>query len=338
MLLALPRLSPLIPRQITFGGASAKLLKLALSMCTAGIVDKREVAAFESPLTVSQVQQAVMAGMERMVANRLDFKVLSMHTALALSSNNEGYAYGDSLGQIQVEIAFNAGKADEVMVGAICTELEKHRPGLGRYALSILDKALCGFGMPMTPFGALAMAQYTYWWGEEDEQMVIDDMAEQGEENAFDVPRRDDLFDGIPRWAYDFSCQEQPQLSSVDAHQQCQAIDNEKLKAFLASIAQLDLLLTSARGALPDQPEDEPDSCEFPVLLRWSENDYLMRILDDYWQHQQQGELYYCMGHIRFDHTSKDVKTAISRLDKTLDVYAALDRSLYLIQEYNSHA
>ena len=165
MFLTLPRIATSVPRSFVFGGLSERTARLASVMVDEGLITADDVAALPAPLKSQAVREVVEKAWKRILGNRMSFGVLSNYSFLVLDAGDPRY-YGSPLDTNMVELSFHAAQPEELYAEKVVTALETHHAGLGCYSLSVLDRALGLFGVPLTPCGAFTMAQYTYWQGE----------------------------------------------------------------------------------------------------------------------------------------------------------------------------
>jgi PRTRC genetic system protein F len=337
MFLTLPRIAPTVPTSFVFGGVSERCTRLALAMTEEGLIRAEDVTSFRAPLAAADLRGVVQKAWQRQVGKRLNFGGLSTYATLVLA--DEPYSHderADSKGI--VEIRFSAAAPQEYFAERTIMALENHHPDLGRYALSTLDRALCMFGIPLTPEGAFYMAQNIYWHGEDNEDEVIAQYEAEGASTE-DIVRRDVLFDGVPPWAYDFSRKPKDQVDTMKAESVIGSISDPVLASFLTHIVALDKQLNAANEneLMPDTQADEDDysECvEFMANLRWREDDSLGRVYDDHYNYAVQGETRDGMGFMRFPATQEGLRSGRARLDAVLNIFVSLDRALDIIKGY----
>lgn len=181
------------------------------------------------------------------------------------------------------------------------------------------------------------MAQYTYWQGEEDETVVMEELTEMGEATD-DVVKRDVLFDGIPAWTYDLSRSTVRPLKRDQVETLAQQLGDPVLADFLKHITALDKMIEdgNALNLLPDDNQDEQEfeTVEYMAMVRWNEDDQLTRVIDDHYHYAVQGETRDGLGQFRFPATAEGLRTGLSRLNALLDIFRALDCALVTLKEY----
>lgn len=336
MLLTLPRLSPAVPTRYVFGGMSERLIRVAQAMCSTGMLVPSDLPQTKGAFHARHVRDAVEAAWQRVVGRRFHFRTLSLGAVLVLVGDGQHYHELESEedGKL-IEVSFNASWPETIFIGKAMQALEDAATGLGRYAVMVIDKALSRFGVPMTPMGALHMAGDMYWMGERDEKETLALYAEDGEPTD-DLPTRASLFAGVPVWAYDFWEKSLPCLTSIEAADAVEMLGGGMLATLARRIEELDALLGAAEDGFPDGSEDGYEGLEYPAMVRWSEDDALHRIYDDFYQYQSQGEIYHCIGHVRFAPKPEELNRALDRLDRTLSVYEVLDTVFDMIRSHDA--
>ena len=335
MFLTLPRLSPRVPTSYVFGGLSERLVRLAHTMTETGMIEPDDVALIKGPLSALPLRELVEKCWHREFGDRLSFSALSTGASLILSESGNGYYEPENDDAKTLEVAFYAAHPDVVFAEKVMTTLEKHRTGLGRYAMSVLDDGLAIFGVPMTPMGALSMAQLLYWMGEDDESVVIEEYQSEGSDTS-DIVTRSQLFDGLPAWVFDYGQKEIPMLDAAQVEAEIQQLADPVLARMLPDLIALEAEIKRARQEelLPQGSDEGYESFEFMSIVRWNEDDQLARVFDDYYNYLAQGETYYCLGHIRFPATADGLKEAKTRMDATLAILNRVDRILEILRNY----
>lgn len=184
----------------------------------------------------------------REVAPLFDFKVISAHATLIIPKDDDE-EWENTNKQPMCGVVINANTPEWIAVGKTMEALEKARPGLGRKALDILDDVLCWFSMPFTPGGAYQMAQMLYWEGENDEKGVLERYAEEGED-ASDVRKREELFDGIPDWAYAYQAKKPKKMDDRAFVRIAKKMADGPYGPLLSCLARLNALLAQDKRDL----------------------------------------------------------------------------------------
>ena len=327
MLLTLPGISPAIPAVMDFGTHGARHLRLALAMNRVGMVEQDKLASLRpSRFNSKALRHLIESNWMREVAPLFDFKVISAHATLIIPKDDDE-EWENTNKQPMCGVVINANTPEWIAVGKTMEALEKARPGLGRKALDILDDVLCWFSMPFTPGGAYQMAQMLYWEGENDEKGVLERYAEEGED-ASDVRKREELFDGIPDWAYAYQAKKPKKMDDRAFVRIAKKMADGPYGPLLSCLARLNALLAQDKRDLRCNPSDEFQCTEPMVVLHWNNIDDLNRVFDDFWQYESQGEQAPWLGSISFALTEEDLSNALVRVCHTGLMLKALDDSL----------
>jgi PRTRC genetic system protein F len=327
MLLTLPALDPAIPPVVTFDNHNRDNLRVALAMSESGLIADGAIATL-TPRRVShrKVLQLIEQGWNDALAGCYEFHVVAAHATLTLPRAGDEHHHANP----DFGIFLNGGDADWIAVGPIMSHLEGVRRGLGVKALTVMDRALAMFGLPYTPAGAMEMARYQYWHGEDDEQAALE---EADDDYADDVPKKSELFDGIPAWAYepDYDKLMKPRTFQRLARQ----FKEDSAGALLAALAALEPLLSDAHQRMIDPPE-EFDCPEPPVMLYWGAKDNLGMVFDAHYRCVAEG---YCAPALRFEEfpvTPEAISKALPRIRHTGLVLTALDKALVAIKDWEA--
>lgn len=293
MLLALPAVDAAIPAVIEFDTHAPGTASMALAMHGSGLIDADDLAPLDaSDLSSAAVRGLVERGWRRSFADEYQFSVLSAICTVGLPKGTERHPFfsGDGYDVPCCVVAINSAAPEAITIGPTILALEALQMGLGRTALDIINDGLASFGVPYTPRGAFWMAQFLYWRGSEDETDVYEEYKSM-EENPddLDIPKRAEVFEGIPEWAYAGGGKDQPKrLSKKRFAKAVKRFSAHELGPLLSVLATLQGLNEHPSLLLP--PPDEYECPEPPVLLYWSKDDQLQRVFDDHYQCQMEGE------------------------------------------------
>ncbi len=334
MLLTLPKLAPDIPVSFRFGAIGQGQLKMALILSRLGWLTDDDFASIKSTTTnAATVLSLLRKAWDRAVGHLYDFRLLSCCATLSFPTDDCFY-FDDGVeqpGHYYAGIAFDSGTPEWMAGGNIFEALEAQRKGLGATAVSLIDSVLSEFGFPHTISGVLAMVSYTDWMGESNEETVIADLLEQGVgEDEMEVPRRADVVDGIPEWAY---CPGE-QLTTKQLKSEAKRMQNTYLREIVLKVAALSKIAPT--GDLFPLKDDECAYPNFPlVVIGWATPDQFDRYIDNHFAYYCQGETPEFAGAIRFEITEKEISEAIATLQHTGIVLKTLDDLLILIKEQN---
>lgn len=155
--------------------------------------------------------------------------------------------------------------------------LERAAPGLGETTLWHLYDGLWKTLPAITPNSALDHARYAYWCGEEDEATVFEEYREAGEDPP-EILRKEDFDKIVPTWA-----------SSPKQRISLRQVKELSIEATERHVRQVAGLLheigkTGKNTTLPNFWSEDISFyglCPSTSILRWSEEDDVLRILDD---------------------------------------------------------
>lgn len=282
MFLNVPLIAPEVPARLSFGSADPRLCHLALAMGDSGLLpdamlDGVEVKDFDYTSLRGLLTRAWESGLGAAFA----FEVLAIHLVVAFPRGED---------------VFEDGDRDDCMAHVVCAQprwinvkpaiqlLEDHAPRLGARALELIDCVLSRLGIPFTPSGAAWMASMCYWFGEQDETLALE---EAGEEYADDIPRRADLFEGIPEWVHDFK----PTANEREHRRHFRASRTAPVavRRLVSALEALRVAYLASREDMLGGPE-EYEYCDPAVVLQWDNHESLSRIFDDHWQSAMQSE------------------------------------------------
>lgn len=335
MLLTLPVFAPEVPPFIEFSEAGERTLRLALAMSRLGMIYEADLGALRrSKLRASTIRALIDKGWQRALDGHYSFQLISAQARLILPHKDGEPDFTGENGAPLVGVTINAGHPEWIAIGRAFSAIERLQPGLGRKALHILEGSLCHFGMPYTAGGAFQMAQHLYWLGEDDESTALEEFGD----DDVSVPRRIDLFDGIPEWAYGYSTA-LPAVTDegfAAAADTAQTIDHPTAP-LLAALLQLNRIDSdAARFAAPYESDGWYRPNEPPVVCGWNSETDFDGIFDDYYRNfsESDDEAPWC-GSVMFPPTETGISEAIPRIRHTGRVLGALDVALLKARELN---
>lgn len=224
--------------------------------------------------------------------------------------------------------SFYSTSLKSMFIGNGAARIEEACPGLGETLLYQIDRAVCATLYCVTPACCLDLARYIYWQGEDDEREVVAERLAEGESiEDMDVYRRSDYLAHIPEWA---------------------AAPTEKL-----SLDRLREIARSGKGLVPeaakaalDLAEQQVDGYQKPsfeefigdnvdpaLFVRWSENDDVDRVFDDFYEYAVQGECTEMHGYISSQPDKDGIGKALEDIRQFFRILRALERSFCLIGE-----
>lgn len=296
----IPGLGP-APLAMEFGPADPWLLEAALAMLDFGLIQERDVADIEAPLTPTALMSILATAASRLCPGELELLELEMFVVAPDAERRVAKSIFD--------IEFRAtGAYLGIDISGPLSALERHRPGLGRFAAMTMNEALevmSGPSPPMTPTGAFWMVSCIEWGGELTPDDAIDEARHEahseimhirrnaeGEERARPpteqeladymrpIPTAEDVFGSIPAWAWEPKFQG-PAPATFTSPPPCldadEAAATESLPGPLKRL--VDCLVDLAHelpkpwawSEFVDYPWDGGEVIAWPVVLEWRE-------------------------------------------------------------------
>lgn len=336
MLLSLPVIHADVPKRYTLNQASALQFGQALCLSRTGAIQPAELETLcANSLSAIDLDRIIAAGWTHLLGDFAEFNSLSVTTRLMYGTQLD-FPTSDAKQDRPILFSVAAAYPTWISIGSAIEHLESHCPGTGVLLTDALDRVLCLFGQPLTVSCFQQLAEYTWWYGEEDETAVLDECGED-----CDVPRRDDLFAGLPQWLYDYkvaaSVREQVTWDAVS--NAFASTDDAALIAACRALTTLPIQhdREAEEGLLPYGDEvEESIPVEPPVVLYWKEQAQFNQLIDD---HMQQ---FYESGNnapwaleYRFYPNATSISDALKRITHTGNVLKALDHALTLLSDLN---
>lgn len=339
MLLSLPCFAPSIPTTIELAPCGVKMLRMALALSKLGAITDADLAHLsETTVSAEAVRTVVQRGWKNLLGDRFEFRVLAATCSLTIGDSMTFGAMTDDSDEIQPTLSIGAGYPEWISCGDTLEAVDDLEPGMGRFILDQLDRVLFLFGHPHTPSNYLDMASYEWWMGEEDESVVLAEMASDGvDPDDLDVVRREDLFMDVPEWAYATL-----PASTLELHQNPAALaaaierlHGTRFAALADAVAELAALPTDEDAFLRrliDEYGEETNVLCPPVVLQWRIDGQFNALIDDHMRHFQE-----CDGGTDIamwdavPPTVEGIQEALGRISHTGDTLQALDRLLSLL-------
>lgn len=337
MLLTLPVFAPEVPAVIEFTPAGERHLRLVLAMSRLGMISDDDLAGLRrTSMSASAIRTLIEKGWQREVGGEYTFKLISAYARLILPHRDSEEEFSTESGEPLVGVAINAGRPEWITIGKTFSAIEALQPGLGRKALGILEGSLCHFGTPHTVGGAFEMAQHLYWYGEDDESVVLEEYGDEADDA--DVPRRADLFDGIPEWAYVNISKDLPYATDEEFAAATERLADHPVGKLLAALLHLDRIDSDNElFAAPYQSDDCSIPNEPPVVCGWNGEADFDQIFDDNYRYfAEGGEEPPWSGCVMFAPTEAGISESLPRIRHTGLVLRALDTALHEARKLNN--
>ncbi|KWN77256.1 PRTRC system protein F [Burkholderia stagnalis] len=335
--LNLPRIAHDVPTQYVVGESSQFAHNFALSLMRGNM------------LTIEDAQLANDHRNERELARialtRVWQEITDAHSifewSLRISSDSRGPSYyrtgDDNSVWLSVHTEEGAGSAPVRFLRGSITHLESVMPGLGQTVLAVLYEA-CAHYLPsvLTPSETISIAGYMYWQGHADEiaalpelRMYNDDESTTPEEffETYSVPRRAEFFRDAPAWLVN----PRQVLNTYEVHR---AAEQDQIAALAVSACDEIHRLVSHEG--PFARVDYRDSnagpgIDFSLFLLWDQDDGTGRVLDDFFEHEMQGDALEAACAISLPLAGKAVSNWFARMRNTARLALAVEHLLDVI-------
>lgn len=272
--LALPVFAEGIPLEITSDGSMAVSAALSLSLLQAGLLrgeDYRDGFESEHDLVNSAIGRFFMDESEGV--KHFDLRTIYYDENPGFAPDDDGLTEMSGIDEA-VPVAYFlrvANAASTVFVKGGIERLEAACPGLGETAMFHLNHSVWAVANCATPAAALEWCEYLYWEGEEDESDVLEAYGEDGVHFT-----RAEFTGTVPEIAYKpRKALNQPALAKL------RKSDNALVREVADVLSKL--------GAASRKSCDLPNVCnrlnmecyDYSLVIRWSDDDPIGRILDD---------------------------------------------------------
>lgn len=223
---------------------------------------------------------------------------------------------------------FYSTSTESLFIGNRTSRIEEACPGLGETLLYQIEKALCATFYCVTPERCLDLARYIYWQGEDDERQVVEELLAEGESPETTVIyRRSDYLAYLPEWAA-----ESREKLPPDRLREIARTGKGLVKE--AAEAALELAAQESEDYRPPRFEEFMGDNVAPALyIRWSEEDDVERVFDDFYQYAVQSESTDMHGYISSKPDKDGVGKALEDIRQFFRLLRALEQAFSLIGE-----
>lgn len=293
-MLALPRLDPAIPLRLVPKAARHRGARLAKVLVDAGLINADTLPAKVGSDHMATCRAALTAWLNRQLSG---LRCLQPLFALNLGESTDGEPASDGRGvTLQGQIAW-VGGGGTWCVGAALECLEALHPRLGQTVLYVIE-AQSWRTLPLfTASTALDVASDTYWYGEENEEVALDEAC--GDDEA----QREDMRSGMvtralfeatfPAWALRGGTPCRPlgprTLAAIARRAGC-----ARVRSVIDDVRALARIRLPEQARQEQEPEREGYFIGFAGVLAWSPDDPVTaRVVDDFEQMVgESGEFY----------------------------------------------
>lgn len=247
--------------------------------------------------------------------------VIVLTDSLTDDGSSNDFDTGDN-----ILFSFYSKSRPYLLVGEGSQEIENGYSGLGETLMYQIGRAVYATLDCATPQSCLDLAKYIYWQGEDDEMMVIEEYLAEGE-NPEDVEiyRRSDYFNNLPEWAAD----PKQKLSPAQLRKIIRTSEGLVCEAAKAALELSQQLIDGYRG--PYFEEFIGDNIDPALFVRWSEEDDVERIYDDYYYYATQSECTDSHGYYSVQPDKEGIGKAMEDIRQFFRILRALDTAFGLI-------
>lgn len=290
---ALPRMAAAVPRTLVPGATARANAGIAQFLLDAGAVPERDIPPHWDDEI--EVCRGALTNWLRREIGALHCLAPAFWIAPVADSPYQPQRQTDAA---QLQVAWQQERERQWVVGNRLEQLEAAVPHLGATVLHIVDrKSALGFPV-FTARDARGAASHLYWYGEDDESLVLDEQCGNDEEAKAamreDMVTASDFAESFPAWALTH----QPQTLSRSA---LAALATGHADPYVREIAALARELAALRLTDAFRPDIEGEYIGFGAVLSWREDDLVVRVYDDLMNFAHQGEFCDRIGEACFD-------------------------------------
>lgn len=227
---------------------------------------------------------------------------------------------------------FPNGFEDRV-IGERIVSVESACPGLGETALAAIGAASYRTVKVLDPAHAMYLASMTYWYGEADETMALEEIASMGEDpDSFGLVKKQDFLELAPEWAWHPGRKLGPKKLASIAKDNSRSPEVRRIAALCRDIFRyLAQEAPDQRGGMYDE-----NWCGLAMALWWGHEPgcIMQRVWDDHYnQAMQGGESTEAFGVDLFEATPEGFKSWVEGKRTWLKLASLQDSLIDLISE-----
>jgi|GEM_PF-4088985 len=309
--LSLPSLAD-VPASFTVGSCDAFARPLALSLLNNGVIGESDIARRPSS-EIALCARALTRNWRDITAPLTRF---DWHLTIEQDQFREWDAFypasraaNPSIIWALIGTQHGPFSCGQVTIGPAIEHLEGLRKGFGQTVLAALYDVLDILPLVCTTSSIIGIAEYIYWhgWSSEEEAfkeaLFYHDVKTKEElAEVSDFVTEKQIYGRMPKWA------RQPvrRLSRGQLHRA--AKPDAFAQSVINAMDELWTVLTFC-GPFADQssPDAEAERMDFTLIVRWSDDDSVGRILDDYGHYSAEG-----------DHIAKASVTGLTLADRSI--------------------
>jgi PRTRC genetic system protein F len=226
----------------------------------------------------------------------------------------------------------------QLYIGEAVQALERVRTGLGQTVLATLYDALGMLPQVASPWSIFGLASYTYWYGEMDETEALQEMMALHDVKSLeelmtvtDVFTRRAFFEGMPEWAV-FP------KRALTANQVRRAASRDGFAREIVDAMDSLWNIVNFYGPFADLRSSDvgADLIDYALLMRWSPDDQLTRVLDDFLHTTSDGEYVIASAVSPLKIVGTDFPRWLKEMESTAMLAKAVERVLALFDERDS--
>lgn len=317
--IVIPTISASVPTRLTLRKDAKKSAALAATLAE---MDLGDVDAFTDDITEAQwAEKALQAWVKEKLphTNIIDpFIHIRDSSEFFDSENSEIDAFYPVFGIDSTYMAsFDAIEA-----------LEARVPGLGQFTLTCLSECLARVAPVFTPSDAQMHAQHLYWYGEENENLVREEM----QDGEYEGLTRDDFDNDYPDWTVTGS----PKSVTLASFASAKDADAQECLRLIAALQEAHANPEiETLPFLPEGCEMEPGTYGAILGRKGEVMDALDRIFDDLDQYFAEAGMFTDAHHaFEIDPTNAEaIKGWMRQMEAILALIAAGDKLLMFLKE-----
>lgn len=287
----LPRLPAHIPQMVVPTDRTRANAGLARFLVEAGALSEADI-----PEAWSDVLEVCGRALDAWVRRQIG-PLHCLSPVFVLVANEEGSfppRQHRPTGYASASLCWVEREEQQFVVGPGLDALERACTGLGAAVLGVLERAYLAYPL-FTPDVARSVASILYWYGEDDEEMALeencgDDPAER-EEMRQQMVTRELLECSYPAWACNVAPKHPARLG---LRKMGSGVGDARLRAIVDDARALSRL----RFRDDFRPDIDGEFIAWGAVLSWCEDDVTVRIYDDLIHMAQEGDFCDRMGEV----------------------------------------
>ncbi|CAN7608095.1 PRTRC system protein F [Caballeronia sp. LjRoot34] len=323
--LALPSLAD-VPAVYTIRSAESFSHPLALSLLDSGVIAESDVRQ-RPKSAIALIQTALSRRWEQITEG---MNLFDWHLRIEQAPEHGFPQHREEHLWALIQTANGPVSCREILIGRGMEKLEAIRAGLGQTVLATLQDAFGMLPSVCTPSFTLSLAEYLYWYGETDEQEAMtqaaelhgyDSVEEMLESNDFFT--RAQFFDGMPEWAA-------APRRVLTRRQIVLAAGRDPFAREVVDAMNTVWNIARFYGPFADVRSEDvgADLIDFGLIVRWSGDDIVGRVVDDYLHQASEGEYVIASSVTPLKIVGADIADWLKRMESTALLAKAVEHVL----------